>query len=161
MPTIKDIAKSLGVSVSTVSMALNDSPEIGQKTKAKIREAAKAMNYIKNGTALDLQRKKTNIVLLITDNPTRPYFTDSLQVIQSELLKHNMDLVIIAATNKHTATAERFISENRADAIICMSKFITDEIVNDYASRNMPIIVMGRTPDLITNPFVVNVALDY
>lgn len=161
MATIKDIAKLVGVSVSTVSMALNDSAEIGHKTKIKIREAAKQLNYIKNGTAMDLQRKKTNIVLLITDNPTRPYFTDSLQVIQNELMKQSMDLIIITANSSHKTTAERFISENRADAVICMSKFISDEFVDMYASKNMPIFVLGRTPDLITNPYVVNVAIDY
>ncbi|WP_110932042.1 LacI family DNA-binding transcriptional regulator [Paenibacillus bouchesdurhonensis] len=161
MATIKDIAKLLGISVSAVSMALNDSPEIGDKTKKRVREAAKQLNYVKNGTAIDLQRQKTNIVLFITDNPTRPYFTDSLQVVQNELMMKDIDLVIITANNKHIGTAERFISENRADAVICMSKFIPDDFVNMYANKNMPIFVLGRKSDLIANEFVVNVALDY
>ncbi|MCM3702152.1 LacI family DNA-binding transcriptional regulator [Paenibacillus macerans] len=161
MATIKDIAKLLDISVSAVSMALNDSPEIGEKTKIKVREAAKQLNYVRNGSAIDLQRKKTNVVLLITDNPTRPYFTDSLTVVQNELMMKNIDLVIITANDKHKGTAERFISENRADAVICMSKFISDEFVNLYANKSMPIFVMGRAPELIANEYAVNVALDY
>ncbi|MUG23035.1 LacI family DNA-binding transcriptional regulator [Paenibacillus macerans] len=161
MATIKDIAKLLDISVSAVSMALNDSPEIGEKTKIKVREAAKQLNYVRNGSAIDLQRKKTNVVLLITDNPTRPYFTDSLTVVQNELMMKNIDLVIITANDKHRGTAERFISENRADAVICMSKFISDEFVNLYANKSMPIFVMGRAPELIANEYAVNVALDY
>ncbi|MGZ7442304.1 LacI family DNA-binding transcriptional regulator [Paenibacillus sp. TH7-28] len=161
MATIKDIAKLLDISVSAVSMALNDSPEIGEKTKIKVREAAKQLNYVRNGSAIDLQRKKTNVVLLITDNPTRPYFTDSLTVVQNELMMKNIDLVIITANDKHRGTAERFISENRADAVICMSKFISDEFVNLYANKSMPIFVMGRAPELIANENAVNVALDY
>ncbi|RRJ66838.1 LacI family transcriptional regulator [Paenibacillus oralis] len=161
MATIKDIAKLLDISVSAVSMALNDSHEIGEKTKIKVREAAKQLNYVRNGSAIDLQRKKTNVVLLITDNPTRPYFTDSLTVVQNELMMKNIDLVIITANDKHRGTAERFISENRADAVICMSKFISDEFVNLYANKSMPIFVMGRAPELIANEYAVNVALDY
>ncbi|MDU5948957.1 MAG: LacI family DNA-binding transcriptional regulator, partial [Paenibacillus macerans] len=95
MATIKDIAKLLDISVSAVSMALNDSPEIADKTKKKVREAAKQLNYVRNGSAIDLQRKKTNVVLLIADNPTRPYFTDSLEAVQNELKVKNIDLVII------------------------------------------------------------------
>ncbi|WP_068783458.1 LacI family DNA-binding transcriptional regulator [Paenibacillus phocaensis] len=161
MATIKDIAKLLDISVSAVSMALNDSPEIGEKTKIKVREAAKQLNYIKNGSAIDLQRQKTNIVLLITDNPTRSYFTDSLQVIQQELIAKQIDLVIITANDKHKGTAERFISENRADAVICMSKFISEEFINLYANKNMPVFVLGRAAKLITNEHVINVPLDY
>ncbi|MEK3870652.1 MULTISPECIES: LacI family DNA-binding transcriptional regulator [unclassified Paenibacillus] len=161
MATIKDIAKLLDISVSAVSMALNDSPEIADKTKKKVREAAKQLNYVRNGSAIDLQRKKTNVVLLIADNPTRPYFTDSLEAVQNELKVKNIDLVIITANDKHKGTAERFISENRADAAICMSKFISDEFVNAYANKSMPIFVMGRTPEFIVNEHVVNVVLDY
>lgn len=72
MATIKDISKALHVSVSTVSMALNDSKEISEKTKLRVRETAVAMNYVRNGSAVNLQRKKTNTILFITDNPTRP-----------------------------------------------------------------------------------------
>jgi LacI family transcriptional regulator len=161
MATIKDIAKLLGLSVSTVSMALNDSPEIGEKTKEKVREAAKKLNYSKNGIAIDLQRQKTNIALVITDNPTRPFFTDSLQVLQSILSKHNLDVVIITANQQNHTTAERFISERRADAVICLSRFISDDFINTYANNKMKIVVIGGSNKLNKNENVINISLDY
>ena len=58
MASIKDIAKKLNLAVSTVSMALNNNPTISTETKKLVMATAKEMNYVKNGIAVDLQRKK-------------------------------------------------------------------------------------------------------
>ena len=60
--TIKDIAKQLNVSISTVSKALNDSYEISVKTKEKIQKFAKENNYQPNVTAVNLKNKKTKTI---------------------------------------------------------------------------------------------------
>ncbi|GIQ62995.1 hypothetical protein PACILC2_15630 [Paenibacillus cisolokensis] len=56
MATIKDVAKMAGVSISTVSYALNDNPKVSKKTKQKVMEAARQLNYQKNGLASDLKK---------------------------------------------------------------------------------------------------------
>ncbi|WP_369820297.1 LacI family DNA-binding transcriptional regulator [Tenacibaculum sp. SG-28] len=66
--TIKDIAKALNVSISTVSKALNDSYEISETTKEKIKKYAKAHNYHPNVTALSLKSKKTKTIGIIIPN---------------------------------------------------------------------------------------------
>lgn len=60
--TIKDIAKTLGLSTSTVSRALRDSYEISPETKLKVLEYAREMNYRPNPIALSLKEKE--VVLL-------------------------------------------------------------------------------------------------
>lgn len=62
MVTIKDVAKKTGVSISTASYAINDDPRISQKTKEKILEVARKLNYHPNAAARNLKRKKTNII---------------------------------------------------------------------------------------------------
>ena len=57
--TIKDIAKALGVSVSTVSRALQDKPEISEQTKRLVRETAIAMKYRPNSMAVALKTSKS------------------------------------------------------------------------------------------------------
>lgn len=156
MATIKDISKALHVSVSTVSMALNDSKEISEKTKLRVRETAVAMNYVRNGSAVNLQRKKTNTILFITDNPTRPYFTDSLRVLQDAVAKEGFDLIIATSSVKNSRSTERLLTERRADAVICWSQFVTMKLIQQCASAEMPIFTMGRADEIEDNPYVFN-----
>ena len=66
--TLKQIAKELHVSVSTVSKALNDSPEISTQTKVKIQEYAKLKNYKPNVIGLNLKNRKTKTIGVIIPN---------------------------------------------------------------------------------------------
>ncbi|WP_138314761.1 LacI family DNA-binding transcriptional regulator [Enterococcus faecium] len=160
MATIKDIARSLGISVSSVSMALNDSKEIGEKTKRRVREKANELNYVKNGSAIDLQRKKTNTVLFITDDPTSSYFVDALSVLEKAIEKFSLDLVIVTSNEHKSESSVRFLSEQRADAVVCWSQFIDDEVLSSCASERMPIFVLGRRLEKLTNPYIFNVPIN-
>lgn len=67
MANIKDLAKYCGVSISTVSYALNDSPRISDETKERIKTAAKELNYIPNASARSLKSRKTyNIGIFVS-----------------------------------------------------------------------------------------------
>ncbi len=72
--TLKQIAKELGVSVSTVSKALNDSPEISEPTKIKVQEFAKLKNYKPNITALNLKNRSTKTIGVIIPNILNSFF---------------------------------------------------------------------------------------
>lgn len=73
-PTLKQIAKELGVSVSTVSKALNNSLEISEPTKIRIQEYAKLQNYKPNSMALNLKSQKTNTIGVVIPNILNPFF---------------------------------------------------------------------------------------
>jgi LacI family transcriptional regulator len=72
--TLKQIAKELNVSVSTVSKALNDSPEISDQTKIKIKEYAKLKNYKPNVIGLNLKNRKTKTIGVIIPNILNSFF---------------------------------------------------------------------------------------
>ena len=72
--TLKQIAKELNVSVSTVSKALNDSPEISEQTKIKIKEYAKLKNYKPNVIGLNLKNRKTKTIGVILPNILNSFF---------------------------------------------------------------------------------------
>jgi LacI family transcriptional regulator len=72
--TLKQIAKELNVSVSTVSKALNDSPEISELTKIKIKEYAKLKNYKPNVIGLNLKNRKTKTIGVIIPNILNSFF---------------------------------------------------------------------------------------
>ena len=72
--TLKQIAKELNVSVSTVSKALNDSPEISEQTKIKIKEYAKLKNYKSNIIGLNLKNRKTKTIGVIIPDILNSFF---------------------------------------------------------------------------------------
>ena len=72
--TLKQIAKDLHVSVSTVSKALNDSPEISSQTKTKVQEYAKLQNYKPNVIGLNLKNRKTKTIGVIIPNILNSFF---------------------------------------------------------------------------------------
>ena len=59
LPTLKEIAKQLNVSISTVSRALHNHHSIGLRTKLQVQELAKQLNYEPNQTAIFFQQRKT------------------------------------------------------------------------------------------------------
>ena len=59
MPSLKDLAKECGVSVATVSKALNDQPDIAPATRERIRAAARRMGYLPNAAARALKTNRT------------------------------------------------------------------------------------------------------
>ena len=64
MPTIKDVAKHAEVSIATVSRIINNKGPISEKTRKKVYESMKELNYLPNEMARALQKKKSNGVLL-------------------------------------------------------------------------------------------------
>lgn len=72
--TLKQIARELGVSVSTVSKALNDSPEISDVTKTKVQEFAKLKNYKPNVMALNLKNRNTKTIGVVLPNILNSFF---------------------------------------------------------------------------------------
>jgi LacI family transcriptional regulator len=72
--TLKQIAKELGVSVSTVSKALNDSPEISEPTKNRVKEYAKLKNYKPNVIGLNLKNRSTRTIGVIIPNILNSFF---------------------------------------------------------------------------------------
>ena len=68
MVSMKDIAQRCGVSVATVSKALNDQSDIGEDTRERIRRAADEMGYVTNAAARALKANRTyNIGILFAD----------------------------------------------------------------------------------------------
>lgn len=89
-PTLKTIAKLSGLAVPTVSRALNNAPDIGEATKARVREIARDIGYQPNRAGLRLRTGKTNVIALILST-------------QHEVINHTARLITsIAAATRNT-----------------------------------------------------------
>lgn len=144
MASIKDIAKELGIGVSTVSMALNGNKRISEKTRKLVEDTAKKMNYVKNGTAVDLQRKSTNTILLVVEDAGRRFFSKFISEFQKYISQFNYDLLIATTYKGNTATALRYISEKRVDGVVVFTNTVSDDILIRYSAQSFPIIAINR-----------------
>ena len=100
MPSLKDLAKECGVSVATVSKALNDQPDIAAATRERIRAAARRMGYLPNAAARALKTNRTyNLGVLFVDERqsglTHEYFSAVLDSFKVEAEKHGYDITFI------------------------------------------------------------------
>lgn len=100
MPSLKDLAKECGVSVATVSKALNDQPDIAPATRERIRAAARRMGYLPNAAARALKTNRTyNLGVLFVDEKqsglTHEYFSAVLDSFKVEAEKHGYDITFI------------------------------------------------------------------
>ena len=100
MPSLKDLAKECGVSVATVSKALNDQPDIAQATRERIHAAARRMGYLPNAAARALKTNRTyNLGVLFVDEKqsglTHEYFSAVLDSFKVEAEKRGYDITFI------------------------------------------------------------------
>ncbi|MEZ4854615.1 LacI family DNA-binding transcriptional regulator [Flavobacterium sp.] len=93
--TLKDIAKELNVSVSTVSKALSDSPEIGEATKKRVLEFAALNNYKPNTLARNLKNQRTNTIGVLIPNILNPFFAKVFSGIEQEAIKQGFNVLAV------------------------------------------------------------------
>lgn len=94
MVTLKELANLLEVSVSTVSKALNNSSEIGEATKERVKKLADELNYQPNRIAQQLKTNKTRTLGVLVPSITNPFFADVLHAIERKAAEENYDIIV-------------------------------------------------------------------
>lgn len=95
--TIKDVAKALKVSISTVSRAFNDKYDIHPDTRRKILETAKEMGYMPNPIAQKLSSHRSNMIGVIVPEFVNAFFPKVLMGIQNVMEKAGYQVLIMAS----------------------------------------------------------------
>ncbi|CAN7747181.1 LacI family DNA-binding transcriptional regulator [Paenibacillus sp. LjRoot56] len=157
MPTIKDVAKHLGVSVSTVSRALNNHPDIKQDTKNEVLEAMKRINYTPNAVARSLISRKSNTIGLMIPDITDPFFSAMAHDVE-EVLSDNGYQVVYVNTSRRSEKEKRFLTsvmERKMDGIIVTPDFLDDEALDMLRRLEIPVVFLRRRPPQdLDMPFV-------
>jgi len=145
-PTIRDIAEIAGVTPGTVSRALNDSPLVNEKTKARILGIAKEINYTPNLVARRLSIGKTFAIGVIVPFFTRPSVSQRLDGVVSVLSNSNYDLVIHDIENPHQRTIgfQDMLRERRIDGALIVSMPIVDEDIEFFRNSPIPLVFVDR-----------------
>jgi len=120
MTTLKELAKLLNISVSTVSKALNDSHEISEKTRIRVKELAVKLNYKPNRIAQQLKTNKTKTIGVILPTVTNPFFAEVLHGIEMAATNNDYD-IIVCLSNETLGKEERsleLLSNGSVDGFI-------------------------------------------
>ncbi|WP_041607596.1 LacI family DNA-binding transcriptional regulator [Halobacteroides halobius] len=157
MTTIKDIAQKADLAVSTVSYALNDSSKISDKTKKKVIELAKELNYQPNGTARNLKKQKTETIGLFLNDLGGPYYSELIKGVQEVTSSNEYDLVACDAAGGVDSTAYTFLKEKRVDGAIILAPSISDELIIQVAKNQLPTVVLDRE---LESEHICNVLID-
>ena len=99
--TLRDIARELKVSISTVSRALAGAEEVNVQTKEAVREVARRLDYKPNMVALSLRRQKTNTLGIIVPNLVSHFFSASISGIQEAASKKGYNVMICQSNESY------------------------------------------------------------
>ncbi|SFS39856.1 LacI family DNA-binding transcriptional regulator [Paenibacillus sp. 453mf] len=152
MVSIKDIAKKAGVSISTVSYALNGSNKVTDETSSKILAIAKELNYVPNAAARNLKKQETKIVGVFLTDFRGDVYGDLLHGMKGISNLQGYDLIVCSGEQSHKILPERMID----GAIILDQMFASEELLK-YADLGHKIVVLDRELD---HPNINQVLLD-
>ncbi|WP_059172407.1 LacI family DNA-binding transcriptional regulator [Bacillus sp. FJAT-27445] len=139
MVSIKDIAKRAGVSISTVSYALNGSTKVTEGTRAKIMALAAELDYIPNAAARNLKKQETKIIGAYLTDYSGAFYGHLLHGIREMLSDYGYELIVCTGKQSH-----RFLPERMIDgAIVLDASFKNDELLS-YAERGHKLVVLDR-----------------
>lgn len=157
--TLKQIAKELNVSVSTVSKALNDSPEISSSTKIRIKEYAKLKNYKPNVIGLNLKNRKTKTIGVIIPNILNSFFAKVFSGIEKVADEKGYNVIMCISNEsleKETHTLE-MLSNGTIDGFIVS---VSEEAQKNHEYNHFSSIINDGTPIVMFDRIAAEVDCD-
>ncbi|WPU92402.1 LacI family DNA-binding transcriptional regulator [Mucilaginibacter sabulilitoris] len=159
--TIKDIAKALGLSTSTVSRALNGSYEIGAETKKLVLEYAEKVNYRPNPIALSLKEQKSHSIGVVVCEVANDYFSQAINGIESIAYNRGYHVIITQtheSFDRETANVQHLLSRHVDGLLVSLSAETADTSQYKYLhEKGFPIVFFDRVaPDINTHKIIAN-----
>jgi DNA-binding LacI/PurR family transcriptional regulator len=151
-PTIKEIAKQLNVSVSTVSRALADNPRIGLGTRLKVQQLARALNYEPNSQAIFFKQKKTFVIGVILPFIREDFFSEAISGMEMAAMEH--EYTILFGQSYDDSEREKKVVEamkkQRVDGLIISLAKSTQkfEHLDALVKIGIPIVYFDRVPSI-------------
>ncbi|HEY4392086.1 MAG TPA: LacI family DNA-binding transcriptional regulator [Paenibacillus sp.] len=152
MTSIKDIAKRAGVSISTVSYALNGSSKVTNETRSRILGIANELNYIPNAAARTLKKKESRILGVFLTDFKGDVYGELLDGMKEVCNSQGYDLIVCSGEQSHRMLPERMID----GAVILDHTFSSEELLK-HARRDHKIVVLDRE---LEHPNINQVLLD-
>lgn len=162
-PTIIDVARHAGVSKSTVSLVLQNSPLVKKATRERVEQSMQALNYVYNRTAANLRGAEAELIGLVINDLRNPFFAEFAASAQMTFAEHGF-ATVIANTDEDVAIQAQVIAsmvEHGVSALIISPAYGDDGAAFQRIERaGLPVLQVLRmvSPDTARFPFA---SLDY
>ena len=159
--TIKDIAKALEISTTTVSKAMNDYSDIGSETKKKVKEYAEKIGYEPNIHASFLRTKKTKLIGIVVPNLNTNFYSELVASLIVRITKNGYLPIVLNSAESEQVEGENLerLMRQKVDGIfISLTKNTTNtDYLTKVMSSSSSLITFSNTSKVITcNKVVFN-----
>lgn len=150
-PNIRDVAAHVGLSVSTVSRALNGYSDVNAETRKRVEEAADTLGYRASFAAAMLRSSQTQTVTFMVSKPwtkfVDPFFLGLLDGVELVLQAQGYDLQVVMAREfeQEIGIIRRAVERNRCDGLLFGRTRPEDERIDYLQERGFPFVTIGQT----------------
>ncbi|MCM3611888.1 LacI family DNA-binding transcriptional regulator [Planococcus sp. MERTA32b] len=137
MANIQQVAKHAGVSVATVSRVLNDQNTVSSKTRLKVEEAIKELNYEPSMLGRNLRNSESRIVLILIPTISNPFYLEIIKGIENVAISHNYNILLCETDSDPEKENIYFdlVRKKMADGIISMDPAVNVETLKQLAEK--------------------------
>lgn len=157
--TIKDIARELGISPSTVSRALKDHPDISVETKKAVNALAEKLNYQPNIVALNLRQRKTNTIGVIIPEIVHFFFSTVISGIEDIAYQAGYNVILAQSNESYNreVTDMKALFNSRVDGMLLSlsRETINFDHIESLISKGVPIVFYDRMYNSPTSSKVI------
>lgn len=145
-PTIKDVAKLAGVSISTVSRVMNDSKPVSPESRRKVEDAIEKLDFKRNELARSLVMKRSNLIGVLVKDLGIPYMTQIVRGVEEVGRMYKYDMLL----NSSYGDAEQekvivdFMLRKQAEAIIMITENANPEVIVKLKENKNSFILLDR-----------------
>ncbi len=150
--TLKKLSQALGISISTVSRALKDHPDISVKTKTKVKELATALEYEPNNYAVQLRTGKSNVLGIMVPTINNFFYDSFIAAVEEGAREHGYSVLIMQSKEEseiENANLSLF-RKNMVSGIFASVSIETEDMKHFERMREMdtPIVFFDRVVDM-------------
>jgi LacI family transcriptional regulator len=148
--SIRDVAQRAGVSIATVSRAVNGIPSVAPDLAQRVWKAVKEVGYLPNTQARALVSGRSRVLGLIVSEITNPFFPELVQEFDNLAVAQGYE-VMIGSTNyspERTESLIRRMLQRNVDGVAVMTFGIEEDLVRKLVEREFPLVFVDAGPDL-------------
>lgn len=149
--TLKVLSETLGISISTVSRALKNHPDISEKTKQRVKELAAALEYEPNNYAVQLRTQKSNVLGILVPYIDNFFYDTFIAAVEEEARKHNYTVLIMQSRDSAVMENDnlQIFRKNRVSGLFAAISVETEDLTlfNKLKEVEIPVVFIDRVPE--------------
>lgn len=162
-PTLRDVARHAGVSVTTASQVVNNRTggniRISDETRQRVWQAVQALGYTPNASARSLRTRKTNLLAVLVPDITNPFYPHLIRGVQEIASRQDYDLLVYDADDRperERAFVEAIL-RRQVDGVAMVPFYLGDEDIERMTRTDIAVAVMSGAPSRIPGVDVLKV----